>query len=314
MNRREFLGLCAGLGLELAACSDRRSGRGAGHGKKRQLGEEGGGPRRMDDSLVANPALVGEYRWKGAGFDEAGTRIRVASVLQGREEASWEVLDASNGRRLAGESVAAWKDVALGWASAPLCVYAALRTNHLRPAEPLVCHGDRSQPDGHGKLTVVQALAQGCRSFVQQVATRITWADYELAVRLFGMSDALGPRPPDQMERWRMMAEGVGVRLSSSQARRFTLHLSKPDPGDRARSIVRLGALQAVRTGYAQAAGVAGLDISLVGGSCGPGSNEVMLLAWSPFRRPRFAVVVHHRGGLPSGLDVTRRVFSVLAG
>ncbi len=258
--------------------------------------------------------LVGETRWSGGSFDEAATRIRVATLLRNREQASWEVLDFARGRRLAGESVVDWKTVGLGWASAPLCLYAAVRTGKLHADEPLICRGDRDVPGGHGRLTALSALAKGCRSFVQQVAVRLTWADYQLAARLFRMDGALGPRPNDQMARWRLFAEGVGVRLTLPQARLFALAAARSDPGDPARTLVRTGALEAVRSGYAQAAGVAGLDVSLIGGACRPGAEEQFLLAWSPFGKPRFVVVVHHRQSLDQGMSLVRRVFNVLAG
>jgi len=238
----------------------------------------------------------------------ASTPLR---VLRQEEAAEWTLREVDSLRELGGESrgFPFPERTDLASVSKTFCAYAALRTDVLREDERVVCDGDGFRPEGHGKLTVVDALATSCNCFFERVGTRIGWDDYrDACARLGGLEARLPARPSTLPGRVDVYAHGAGFLAGLEELARLARAVALADPGDEALAVVRRGWRAAVVRGTAIAASVEGIPAAGKTGTV-PGSPvERKLALFAPEDAPRWIVAVRVAGMSPHPAEIAARV------
>ncbi len=303
-SRREFLRGLLGAGFAAAAvgglsgsCDITRENhdevfqkkRGVGRGRRKDLDET-----LADEKSLEPEELVGESIWEGERFEQAQARLRTASVLAPNDLAEWVVFDVAGSRPVHQEVGKEWnrpERFDLGWLGSILCAYTAMQTGHLEVGEGVVCRGDPGVPRGHGRINVVEALRVGCRSFFQRVSDRFTFEEFRIGARLLGLEKQLPARPDCYMERIGLYAQGKGLEVTLKDLQRMGIRLARGDRGDFAMQAVRLGLLNAVRSGFVQKAGVPGMGIAGTIGFPRNETGEALTLLWTPFGKARFLLL-----------------------
>jgi hypothetical protein len=253
--------------------------------------------------------------WKGARRDEAIARLRVAEVVTGGEKAKWAVFECDRNARVHGSASPVWdhpKRSDLLDLSFVVCGYAALRTGHLRIGERIRCRGDRSKPQGHGMVSIVEALTVGCPTFFEKVASRLSYEEFRFGARLLGLDDRLPDRPAGFLERVQLYAHGRGFDVSIEDVARMARRLGCGDRGDRSMEAIRTGCVEAVRKGHAQRAGISSISIGALQSHPHPETGETKLVAWAPHGKAKFVACVQTLGETRADL-VAHRIFDILA-
>lgn len=198
--------------------------------------------------------------------------------------------------------------------SKTFCAYAALRGGLLGEDERILCDGDGWIPDGHGAITVIDALALSCNSFFEKVGARLTWESYrEACDRLGGLSDRLAAKPSNLLERLDAYAHGTLLATGCEELARLARAVAFADPADTALAAVRRGWREAVLRGTATAADVPGLDVAGKTGTLPGADAEKKFAAFAPLAEPRWVLAVRTTGGGgASAAEIAGRVFARL--
>lgn len=199
--------------------------------------------------------------------------------------------------------------------SKTFCAYAALRNAVLGEDERILCDGDGWRPEGHGAITVIDALALSCNAFFEKVGARLTWDAYRDACdHLGGLSDRLGAKPPNLLDRLDAYARGTLLATGCEELARVARAVALADPSDAALDAVRRGWREAVLRGTATAADVPGLEVAAKTGSLPGAEGERKIAAFAPLASPRWVVAVRTAGtGSASAAEVAGRIFARLA-
>ncbi len=198
--------------------------------------------------------------------------------------------------------------------SKTFCAYAALRGGLLREDERILCDGDGWRPEGHGEIAVIDALALSCNAFFEKVGARLTWESYrEACDRLGGLSDRLGEKPADLLDRIAAYAHGDLLATGCEELARLARAVALADPEDRALSVVRRGWREAVLRGTATAANVPGIDAAGKTGTLPGPEGERKFAAFAPLSEPRWVLAVRTAGaGSASAAEIAGRVLARL--
>jgi hypothetical protein len=198
--------------------------------------------------------------------------------------------------------------------SKTFCAYAALRGGWLGENETLLCDGDEWKPDGHGPLTVVDALALSCNAFFEKLGARLTWTSYgDACERLGGISSRLGAKPPNLLDRLDAYAHGSLLATGCEELARIARAVALAGPADAALAAVRRGWREAVVRGTAVAANAPGLDVAGKTGTLKGPDGEKKFAAFAPLAAPRWVLAVRTAGaGGASAAEIAGRVFAKL--
>jgi hypothetical protein len=177
------------------------------------------------------------------------------------------------------------------------CAYAVLRNALLTADEVQLCDGDGYKPEGHGRVNVVEALALSCNTFFEKAGCRLTWDQFRESCRRLGGFDARLPeKPASLLERLDVYAHGSQIATGFEELARLARAVAFSPPEDVALAVVRRGWREAVTSGTALAANVAGAEVAGKTGTLPDPPWERKFAAFAPLSAPRWVVAVRSAG------------------
>ncbi len=267
---------------------------------------------------VAASAIPAAARPAAATAPRGLAPVPGGPVMKGRDRGVYVVHDARSLEPLYAETLGdpLPERTPAASVSKTFCAYAALREGLLAETEKIFCDGDGWRPEGHGAIAVVEALAVSCNAFFEKLGARLTWDSYrEACDRLGGLSDRLGGKPANLLDRLAAYAHGDLLATGCEELARLGRAVALADPADRALAVVRRGWREAVLRGTAVAANVPGLEVAGKTGTLPGAAAETKFAAFAPLSEPRWVIAARTAGpGSASAAAIAGRALTRLAG
>jgi cell division protein FtsI/penicillin-binding protein 2 len=205
-------------------------------------------------------------------------------------EVTYILIDAESGRSVDARWPDAGEAVAMGSLVKPFTALAYGESHAFRYPE-FECHGSESGcwlPGGHGKVGIVEAIAQSCNAYFDALAEEVRFEEMAAVARRFSIAAPPEHAPPAAY----VGREGLWRLRPEETLRAFAALVANPSSG-----VVRSGMEECARRGTARAVGRGLAKTGTAPCSHRPKApGDGFVIAFDRAEAPRYALLVRVHG------------------